>query len=127
MNKNFHIRQGLRVGLRCAFTYNGDGRLEEGTVWDLSESGWRATGHDGLLPGTEMSVYVALPDKGSTKYLVIDSAVVRWASGKEAGWEITKINAASRAHIQDFLDRAGEIGNREENSAVLLTFDDRKG
>jgi len=127
MNKNFHIRQGLRIGLRCSFTYNGDGRLEEGTLWDLSESGWRATGPDGLAPGTEMSVYLALPGKGGLNYLAIDTAVVRWASGKESGWEITKINAASRARIQDFLDRAGETGGREDNSAVLVAFDDWKG
>jgi len=126
MDKHFHIRQGLRSELRCSFSYHGEGRLEEGTVWDLSESGWRATGHDGLAPGTEMTVYVALPGKEGSKYLTIDAAVVRWANGKEAGWEITKINAASRAHIQDFLDRTGATSGREDNCHALVAFDDWK-
>jgi len=119
MNKDFHIRHGLRVGLRCSFMYNGEGLAGQGFLWDLSQSGWRATSYDSLAPGTEMSVYLELPDKGASKYVPIDSAVVRWSNGKEAGWEITKINAASRARIQDFLDRSGETNESDEACATV--------
>jgi len=94
--------------------------MGEGTLWNFSESGWRATGHDSLAPGTEMSVYLALPDDGGSKYLTIDAAVVRWSNGYEAGWEITKIDAASRLRIKEFLERAGEIEERDDACAAVV-------
>jgi hypothetical protein len=118
MKKTFDIRHGLRIGLRCSFMYNGEGLAGGGSLWELSESGWRATGHDRLIPGTEMSVYLALPDKGGSKYVPIDAAIVRWSNEKEAGWEITKINATSKARIKDFIEQAGDIEERDGTSAA---------
>jgi len=120
MNKTFHIRHGLRIALHCSFMYNGEGLVGEGSLWELSESGWRATGHDRLTPGTEMSVYLALPDKGASRYVPIDAAIVRWSNEKEAGWEITKINADSRARIKDFLEQAGDTEERDKPCAATV-------
>lgn len=106
MEKPFEIRNGPRRILRCSFIYNGDGMMGEGTLWDLSLSGWRATGNSQVTPGTEMSVYLALPDRGESKYVAIDSAIVRWSEGNEAGWEIIKMDAGSRARIKAFLEQA---------------------
>lgn len=110
----------LQIGLRCSFMYKGEGLVGEGSLWELPESGWRATGHDRLAPGTEMSVYLALPDKGGSKYVSIDAAIVRWSNEKEAGWEITKINAASKARIKDFLEQAGDIEERDGTCAATV-------
>lgn len=109
MNKPFKIRNGQRSMLRCPFIYNGDGMMGKGTLWNLSLSGWRATGNSRVTPGTEMSVYLALPDHGESKYVAIDAAIVRWSNGKEAGWEIIKIDAASRARLKTFLEQAGDM------------------
>jgi hypothetical protein len=55
----------------------------------------------------EMPVYIELPsDTGESKYLLIDSAIVRWSSGRDAGWEIQTMSDTSRARLNRFLDRA---------------------
>jgi hypothetical protein len=54
-----------------------------------------------------MPVYIELPSgKGESKYLLIESAIVRWSSGRDAGWEIQTISDTSRARLNRFLDRA---------------------
>ena len=52
-----------------------------------------------------MPVYLELPDDGESKYLLVDSAIVRWSNGRDAGWEIRKIGATSRARLIRFLDQ----------------------
>ena len=107
MDKPFAIRKGRRSMIHCSFIYNGDGRMGEGNLWDLSPSGWRSTNNDVLEPGTVMSAYIALPDRGESKYVVIESAIVRWSHGIEAGWEILKMDASARERIRTFLEQGG--------------------
>ena len=45
------------------------------------------------------------PDGEESKYLFIESAIVRWSSGCDAGWEIQTIDATSRARLIRFLDQ----------------------
>ena len=110
MKNSYKIRNGLRVAMECSFIYNGDDRMEEGTLWELSQSGWRSSIQHYIAPGTEMTVYLAIPDNGESKYVPVNTAVVRWCHGREAGWEIMKIDAASSARLKAFLEEAGDIG-----------------
>lgn len=105
MNKAYEVRKGLRAPIQCTFCYFHDGTLAKGTIWDLSETGWRATGERPVPSGTETTVYVTLPDDGESKNILVDGAVVRWAEGRDAGWEITRIDDASRARLSQFLER----------------------
>jgi hypothetical protein len=106
MAKKYLVRTGQRISSRHPFLYHGDGFHGKGHLWDLSISGWRATGEHPVKPGMMMPVYIELPSKGGeSKYLLIESAIVRWASGHEAGWEIQKIDATSRARLNRFLDQ----------------------
>jgi hypothetical protein len=106
--KNYAVRAGQRISIRYPFLYHGEGSHGKGQLWDLSVSGWRATGDRPVTQGMVMPVYIELPpDEGESKYLLIDSAIVRWSSGLDAGWEIHTISETSRARLNRFLGLAG--------------------
>lgn len=107
MAKSYAVRAGQRISTRHPFVYHGPGFQGKGHLWDLSVSGWRATGDHPVTQGMVMPVYIELPPgKGESKYLLIESAIVRWSSGRDAGWEIQTISDTSRARLNRFLDRA---------------------
>ncbi len=107
MAKNYAVRAGQRISTRHPFLYHGEGFHGKGHIWDLSISGWRATGDHPVKPGMVMPVDIELPsDEGQSKHLLIDSAIVRWSSGRDAGWEIQTISETSKARLNRFLDRA---------------------
>ena len=88
----------------CIMARNFHGK---GQLWDLSASGWRATGDHPVAPGMSMPVYLELADDGESKYLLIDSAIVRWSNGRDAGWEIRTIDATSLCQA-DSVSGSGE-------------------
>jgi hypothetical protein len=102
------VRAGQRISIHCPFLYHGENFHGKGHLWDLSVSGWRATGDYPVTPGMSMPVYLELDDDGESKYLLIDSAFVRWSNGRDAGWEIRTIDATSRARLIRFLDQVGD-------------------
>ena len=107
MTKKFAVRAAQRISTRHPFLYHGEGFHGKGRLCDLSASGWRATGDPPVTQGMMMPVYIELPpDEGESKYLLIDSAIVRWTSGHDAGWEIQTISEPSQARLNRFLDRA---------------------
>jgi hypothetical protein len=108
MARAYAVRAGQRILVRCPFLYHGEEFHGKGQLWDLSASGWRATGDHPVAPGMIMPVYLELADDGESKYLLIDSAIVRWSNGRDAGWEIRTIDAISRARLIRFLDQVGD-------------------
>ena len=107
MAKNYAVRARQRISVRHPFLYHGEDFHGKGQLWDLSASGWRATGDHPVTQGMVMPVYIELPrdDEEESKYLFIESAIVRWSSGHDAGWEIQVIDAPSRARLNRFLDQ----------------------
>jgi hypothetical protein len=103
--KTYAVRKKLRAPVRFQFCYFVDGTLANGVVWDLSETGWRATGDHPVAVGTETTVYITLCKGKQTHNILIDAAVVRWSGGRDAGWEITKMDEASRARLMDFVEQ----------------------
>jgi hypothetical protein len=109
MARAYAVRTRQRISVRHPFLYHGESFHGKGRLWDLSESGWRATGDQPVTQGMVMPVYIELPPDGEeSKYLFIESAIVRWASGRDAGWEIQTIDATSRARLSRFLDQMRE-------------------
>ena len=107
--KHYAVRAGQRISVRHPFLYHGEDFHGKGQLWDLSASGWRATGDHPVTQGMVMPVYIELPhDEKEPKYLFIDSAIVRWSSGHDAGWEIQTIDATSQARLNRFLDHVRE-------------------
>jgi len=107
MAKAYAVRAGQRMSIRCPFLYHGESFHGKGHLWDLSVSGWRATGNHPVTPGMSMPVYIELDDDGESKYLLIDSAIVRWSNGHDAGWEIQTIDTTSLTRLKRFLGQEG--------------------
>ena len=103
--KTYAVRKKLRTPVHCQICYFCDGTLANGIVWDLSETGWRATGERPIPVGTEATVYLTLCDGKRTDKILIEAAVVRWSEGRDAGWEITRMDEASRTRVTDFLEQ----------------------
>ena len=106
MAKNYAVRVGQRISVHYPFLYHGEGFHGKGHLWDLSASGWRSTGDHPVTQGMVMPVYIELPpQEGESTYLHVESAVVRWSNGHDAGWKIQSMDEPSRARLSRFLDQ----------------------
>ena len=102
--KTYAVRKKPRTPVQCQFCYFGDGTLTNGIVWDLSDTGWRATGQRPVRVWTETTVYITLQNGTKSYNVLIDAAIVRWANGREAGWEIVRMDEANRTRLLDFVE-----------------------
>ena len=103
--KTYTVRKTLRTSVRCQLCYFCDGSLTTGIVWDLSEVGWRAAGERPVRPGTESTVYMTILEGDQPHSILIDAAVVRWADGQIAGWEILRMDEANRTRLSQFVEK----------------------
>lgn len=108
MVKTYSVRNAGRVPTQCTFLYFWNGTLEQGKVWDLSETGWRASVKQPLPPGSETTVYLALPDRGAYKYMIVNMATVCWSEGNTAGWKVSHIDGEAQNRLDQYLDSAEE-------------------
>jgi hypothetical protein len=116
MVKPYAVRVGQRVSVRYPFLYHGEGFHGKGHLWDLSVSGWRSTGNHPVTQGMVMPVYIELPpEEGESTYLLVESAIVRWSKGRDAGWEIKTMDKASRARLIRFLDQLSSESARTKS------------
>jgi len=102
--KTYAVRKKLRTPVQCQFCYFNDGTLVNGIVWDLSDTGWRATGQHPVAVGTETTVYITLQNGSQSYNVLIDAAIVRWSDGRESGWEIIRMDDANRTRLADFVE-----------------------
>ena len=58
MAKNYTVRAEQRISARLPFLYHGEDFHGKGHLWDLSTSGWRATGDHPVTQGMVMPVYL---------------------------------------------------------------------
>lgn len=106
MMKTYAVRNTSRTSVHCRFCYFGDGTLAHGTIWDLSETGWRATGTHPIEAGTKTSVTITIKEGTQSRNIPIDEAVVRWSKGRNTGWEIIKIDPANRELLTEFMEQS---------------------
>jgi PilZ domain len=81
---SFTIRPYRRFPVPCAVSYNAGPFQGQGTLWNLSCTGWRFSGDLPLRPGVTLSLTVTLPNE---QRIVLPEAVVRWSQGQEFGIE----------------------------------------
>lgn len=108
MVKTYSVRSADRVPTQCTFLYFWNGTLEQGKVWDLSETGWRTSTKHPLPPGTETTVYLALPDREVYKYMIVNMATVCWSDGQTAGWKVAHMDETAKSRLDQFLNGAEE-------------------
>jgi hypothetical protein len=70
--------------VRCAVTYNVGPFQDQGTLWNLSYSGWRLAGDLPMCLGETLSLTVTLSNE---QLIEIHEAVVRWSGGQEFAME----------------------------------------
>ena len=105
MAKAYKTRKGSRRSVRCDFMYFWNGILDRGTVWDVSESGWRATGPTPIPIGSETTAYLALPNTGDSKYLLVERAQVCWTDGTTVGWKIMDIDPEMHDRLVRYMQK----------------------
>jgi hypothetical protein len=76
----FLIRLYRRFPVQCSVTYRAGPFQGQGTVWNLSCTGWRLSGDLPMRPGETLSLTVTLPN---AQRIEIPEAVVRWSRGQE--------------------------------------------
>jgi hypothetical protein len=98
----FSIRSYRRFPVQCSVTYNAGPFQGQGTVWNLSCTGWRLSGDLPMRPGETLSLTVTLPNE---QRIEISEAVVRWSRGQEFAIENLAINRHTRARLRHYVNR----------------------
>jgi hypothetical protein len=98
----FSIRLFRRFPLHCSISYNAGPFQGQGTVWNLSYTGWRLSSDLPMRPGETLSLTVTLPNE---QRVDIPGAVVRWSRGQEFAVENLVIEAQTHARLQHYVTR----------------------
>ena len=98
----FSIRHYRRFPAQCPVTYNAGSFQGQGTVWNLSCTGWRLSGDLPMRPGETLSLTVTLPNQ---QRIEIHEAVVRWSRGREFAVEKLAIEPHTSARLQHYVKR----------------------
>jgi len=98
----FSIRPDRRFPVHCPVMYYTGPFKGEGTIWNLSCTGWRLTGDLPMRPGESLSLIVTLPNE---QHIIIPQAVVRWSRGQEFAVETVMVEQHTHARLQHYLKR----------------------
>lgn len=98
----FSIRSFQRFPVRCPVTYDAGHFQGQGTVWNLSCTGWRLSGDLPMRPGEILSLTVTLPNE---QRIEIPEAVVRWSRGQEFAVETMAIEPHTQARLKHYVKR----------------------
>ncbi len=99
---SFSIRPFRRFPVHCSVSYNAGPFQGQGTVWNLSCTGWRLSGDLPMRPGEALSLTVTLPNE---QRIDVPVAVVRWSRGQEFAVENLVIETHTHARLQHYVTR----------------------
>ena len=80
----FSILPYRRFPSHCSVPHNAGPFQGQGTVWNLSCTGWRLYGDLPVRPGETLSLTVTMPNE---QHILIPEAVARWSRGQECAVE----------------------------------------
>ena len=98
----FTLRLFRRFPMQCSVTYHAGPFQEQGTVWNLSCTGWRLSGDLPMRPGESLSLTVTLPNE---QRIEVPEAVVRWSRGEEFAVENAVVKRHTHARLQHYVKR----------------------
>jgi hypothetical protein len=98
----FSIRPHRRFPVQCSVKYNTGSFQGQGTVWNLSSTGWRLSGNLPMRLGETLSLKVTLPNEQCIEIL---QAVVRWSRGQEFAVETVMMEQCTHARHQHYVKR----------------------
>ena len=96
----FSVRPYRRFSVQCAVTYNAGPFQGQGTVWNLSCTGWRLSGNLPLRIGEVCSLTVNLPIHPR---LYVAAGIVRWVRSEEYGVQTLVIDDESREGMEQYI------------------------
>lgn len=98
----FSVHPFRRFPVPYAVTYHASQFQGQGTVWNLSLSGWRLSGDLPQRPGEVCSLTVSLP---SHQRIFVNEAVVGWGRESEYGTEIRGPDPLAMARLENCVNR----------------------
>jgi PilZ domain len=98
----FTIRPFRRFPVHCPVTYSAGLFQPQGTVWNLSLTGWRLSGDLPIRAGETLSRSMILPNKQRIK---VSEAMVSWSRGNEFAVETNQIDRPAKARLQRYIRR----------------------
>ena len=96
----FSIRLYRRFPVQCSVIYNAVPFQGQGTIWNLSCTGWRLSGDLPMRPGETLSLSVMLPNE---QRIEVPDAVVCWPRGQEFAVENLVVERHTHARLQHYL------------------------
>ena len=112
----FSIRPFRRFPMHRAVTYNAVPFQGQGTIWNVSCTGWRLSRDLPMCPGETLSLTVTLPNE---QRIVVPEAVVRWSRGQEFAVENVLIEQHNHVRLQHYVNRL--VREPERMSQLVLT------
>jgi hypothetical protein len=98
----FTLRLYQRFPVYGSVTYNAGPFQGQGTVWNLSLSGWKLSGDLPLQVGQMCSLTVNLPNE---ERIVVTAAIVRWVRGQEYGLETLAVEKQTHSRVERVIKR----------------------
>lgn len=94
------VRPYRRIPVVSPVTYEHGFQEGQGTVWNLSPTGWRLSGNLPLAPGDICSLTVTLPTNTPISVL---AGAVRWVRGEDVGIETLAMDGQSQAQLGRYI------------------------
>jgi len=101
----FTLRLYQRFPVHCDVTYHAGTFQGQGTLWNLSLSGWKLSGDLPLHVGQTCSLTVNLLNEES---IYVAAAIVRWVRGQEYGLETMAIEKQTHSRVEHVIKRLVE-------------------
>ncbi len=98
----FIVRPYPRFPVHCPVTYQTGLFEGNGTVWDLSLTGWRFSGDLPLRIGEVCSLTVIL---SIDQRVYVAAGIVRWVRGEESGVETLVIADEAQEDLEEYLSQ----------------------
>ena len=104
-NASLDLRRGPRVEARGSVTFEGEGHVGNGKVFNVSSWGCGVESITDVIPGTYVGVSLSLPNQLNP--VEIELAAVRWSARRRFGMELLSISQPSRTRLEQYLERRG--------------------
>ena len=104
LNRTHPVRRQTRWPVRWPMLYGNEEFVANGTVLDITSTGYRVAGPMPVYPGMQLSVSVWPPEK--PEGLHVEEATVVWVKGYEFAIELHDRNLFDRKWLGQVLDHA---------------------
>lgn len=102
-------RKSLRLSIPCVLRFSGYQFLGEGSVLNLSNSGWLIHSRQPLKPGTPLLLRVYLPDCPDP--MDVELAIVQWSHGERSGLKNFLLGNEARTRLNRYILQHAQLSD----------------